>query len=335
MSSIIDIIDKPNTSIIKGSYYLDQPRSPWLVGGMIREGTTVFLSGKEGTGKSFIALELAACIAEGRDFFGNAVRQGAVLYVAAERGDSQRERLEALRDGKGVNPDSIHFYIGQPQFNVEEDERRFIEHVVESGITPKLIIIDTLRASFEGDENSSANAQATMSAFTRIRRVFDATLLVIHHVNGFGKSRGSSAFIGAADTELYLTESKSRRAKKVYLTVRKQNNGRKWLQYTLIPQEFDFGDDYSSIVFNLEETTEVETSPQEEDDNQREAHILSIVEGSSDVLSLNKLQKELQAIEGTLPNKVKLKMHLHKLAKEELIAFDDSEGRFKIASVEN
>lgn len=67
--------------------------------GVIREGTVVFLSGKEGTDKSFIALELASCIAEQRDFYGHAVGTGEVVYVAAERGNHQLEHLEALFSG--------------------------------------------------------------------------------------------------------------------------------------------------------------------------------------------------------------------------------------------
>src|SRR5689334_21517731 len=97
---------RPIPTLLRGGDLVNQPRKPWLIQGLILEGTTVFLSGKEGTGKSFIALEMAYCIAEGREFFGNTVAKGDVVYVAAERGDAQRERIEALRDTKGVNPDS-------------------------------------------------------------------------------------------------------------------------------------------------------------------------------------------------------------------------------------
>lgn len=330
MTYIINADVRPCPTPIRGSYYLTQPRKPWLVNGMIREGTTVFLSGKEGTGKSFVALDLAYSVAEGRPFLGEDVNKGDVLYVAAERGDAQRERLEALRDLKGFNPDSVTFLDYAFMFNRPDDVRLFHEAVERVGITPKLIIIDTLRASFEGDENNSWTAQATMNALRDVRRTYDATMLIIHHVNAFGRSRGSSAFIGAADTELYLVESKSKKAQRVYLTVRKQNNGKKWVQYTLEAQEIAFGNDYSSIVFNCVEASDVELSPKEEEERPRESNILLILESCGEVISLTRLQKELQKLEGSLPNKDDLKKDLERLAQEELIEFDTSGGKFKI-----
>ncbi len=203
----IRIDSRPRLEVVKGTHYLTLPRKPWLVGGVIREGSLVFLSAKEGTGKSFVALELAHCIALGKDFFGNEVTQGEVVYVAAERGESQRERMEALRDLKAYDIDAVRFIDHSFKFNKSEDENYFYETMDRLDIKPKLVIVDTLRASFEGDENNSWNAQATMDAFNRIRKRYDTTILLLHHVNAFGKSRGSSAFIGSADTELFMKES--------------------------------------------------------------------------------------------------------------------------------
>lgn len=314
-----------------GGYYLSQPRKPWLVKGVIREGTTVFLSGKEGTGKSLVSLELAYCVAEGRDFFGEAVSEGDVIYVAAERGDNQRERIEALATLKNYKPDSVTFIDEQLKVNVVDDEYRLREKLAEKGLQPKLIIFDTLRASFVGDESSSEVAQATMDAFTRIRRQFDSTILVVHHVNAFGKSRGSSAFIGAADTELYLTESRARTEQKVHLTVRKQNNGRKWLRYTLVAQEIKFEKDYSSIVFNLSDTNEVEESPEEEADSPRRQHILSIIAAQPEAISLYKLVQELMKVEGKHANKESVKRDLIEMHDDGLLIFSESEGKYVIA----
>lgn len=334
MTYVIDTDKRPIPTARKGGFYLTQPRKPWLVSGLIREGTTAFISGKEGTGKSFLALELASCIAEGREFFGNAVNPKDVLYVAAERGDAQRERLEALRDAKGVNPDCITFFDYQFKFNVEADEKLFYEAIETHQLSPRFILIDTLRASFEGDENSSANAQQTMDAFTRIKRKYDATVVVIHHVNAFGQSRGSSAFIGAADTELYVTNSK--KTGKVFMTVRKQNNGKNWLRYTLIPQELDFGDDYTSIVLNLEGTEGLENAPEHDDEDvSRDNNIISVVDNIGEKISLYKLSQELFKLEGSYRNKTKLKEDVIRLAKSDMLTFEQLPGnKFHVGPVE-
>lgn len=335
MTHIIDTQKRPLPKLLKGSYYLTQPRKPWLVNGIIREGTTVFISGKEGTGKSFVGLELLACIAEGRDFFGNKVSQGEVIYVAAERGENQSERIEALRDLKGTDPDSFNFFNEQFKFNLEEDEQRFIEAVEVSGVKPKVVLIDTLRASFEGDENSSAVAQTVMDAFARCKKRFDTTFIIIHHVNAFGQSRGSSAFIGAADTELYVTNSKA--TGRVFLTVRKQNNGRNWTKLSLLPQEIQFGNDYSSIVLNLESENVLEELPEaDNEDATKDNNIIAVVEQLGVSSSIYKLTQELKAIEGTQRNNKSLKKDLERLAKQEKVRLlDESDGTFKVAPIGN
>lgn len=338
MATLIDVSARPSATVRRGSYYLMQPRKPWLVQGIIREGTLVFLSAKEGTGKSFIALELASCIAEGREFFGNAVSHVEAVYVAAERGDSQRERIEALRDGKGVNPDCINFI--DDQFNLAEraDTDALIRSLAGMETAPKLLVLDTLRASFMGDENSSAVAQAVMNNINRIRKQFDCTVLVLHHVNAFGKSRGSSAFIGAADTELYMYASTARNAGgRVYLTVRKQNNGRKYTRYNLVPQEFDYGDGYSSIVFNLHSVEGIDLSPAEEEEEATTLRtaILEVLASGDDSWSLSAMQAGIQAITGKLTNKETLKAELRTLADEGLLSFTETGGRFRIERVQD
>lgn len=323
---MIETNSRPIPPVVKGSEYLTMPRKPWLVSGIIREASLAFLSAKEGTGKSFVALDLAHCIAQGIPFLDNEVSQGDVIYVAAERGDSQRERLEALRDLKQYDIGVVNFIDYAFKFNVPDDEQLFYEAVDRVSAHPKLIVVDTLRASFEGDENSSWNAQATMDAFNRIRKKYNSTILVLHHVNAFGKSRGSSAFIGSADTELYLTESKSKKIQRVYLTVRKQNNGKKYTKYTLDAQEIDFGNDYSSIVFNHSETELSDLSPEDEENtNQREQNVLEVLADAGDMmLSLYAVQNGLKTLEGSLPNRTTLKAELQRMADKHMIIYEKS-----------
>lgn len=325
-------MDSP-LSVVVGGDFSNRPRQPWLVNGIIREGTVVFLSGPAGTGKSFIGLELAACVAEGRPFFGHGVNQGETLYVAAERGDSQRDRLEALRDLKGYDPNSIHFVTVPVAFNDPQQVEAFHAALDGAALRPKLIIIDTLRASFEGDENSSSVAQEVMNALNRVRKTYGSTIVVLHHVNGFGKSRGSSAFIGAADTELYLTESSSKSQQKVYLTVRKQNNGKKWVKLGLTAKEIDFGDGYTSIVFEQVSTEEADTVPDPDQDVKKVVNVLAIVDEADGPLSLSRMQRELADKEGVLRKKETLKAELRELANEGLIKYTESPSKFVIERV--
>lgn len=283
--------------IVTAGYLMAQPRQAWLIEGLIRQGTIVFLNGKEGTGKSFVALEMASCIAGGTPFYRNAVAQGDVLYVASERSAGMRERLEALEQLKGYRFDNLRF-VPRPLLLDGDGESQLYEWIESEGIKPKLIIYDTLRASFEGDENSSAIAQKAMSTVHRINERYGSTAVVVHHVNGWNKNRGSSAFIAAADTELNLTESTGKQAGKVHLKPRKQNNGRKYTRYELQSRELDFGDGYSSIVFDLVDIHAEDTTPEE--DESHAVMLQLIVDIVTEHKTFTSVRKLITAMEGEL-----------------------------------
>lgn len=61
------------------------PLQPWLVEGLLPQTGTGLMSGQSGTGKSYVALDLAGSVASGLPFARNdVVRRGGVLYIAAE-----------------------------------------------------------------------------------------------------------------------------------------------------------------------------------------------------------------------------------------------------------
>jgi len=49
------------------------------------------------TGKTFVALKLAYCIATGTKFRDKRTEQGTVVYVAAESGRSVLDRVQGLK----------------------------------------------------------------------------------------------------------------------------------------------------------------------------------------------------------------------------------------------
>jgi AAA domain len=57
---------------------------PWLVDGLIREGSTNLLSGAPGDFKTWLALELAGAVSKGTDFLGRKTIQTRVLYLDRE-----------------------------------------------------------------------------------------------------------------------------------------------------------------------------------------------------------------------------------------------------------
>ncbi|TXI80661.1 MAG: hypothetical protein E6Q39_02265, partial [Crocinitomicaceae bacterium] len=56
----------------------------WLIHGFFESDSMSLLFGDPAAGKSFVAIDLAACIATGKDWHGHKTKQGAVIYIAGE-----------------------------------------------------------------------------------------------------------------------------------------------------------------------------------------------------------------------------------------------------------
>lgn len=79
----------------------------WLIDGILPRWSYGMLYGPSGSGKSFLALEMAICVAIGVDFHGRATRAaGSAFYVAAEdpRDFPIRERAWRKHHGVGGRP---------------------------------------------------------------------------------------------------------------------------------------------------------------------------------------------------------------------------------------
>src|SRR5262249_21799653 len=74
-----------------------RPLKSWAIKGLMSTVGHGLLSGQWGTGKTFLALELASSVMTGQPFVGHMIkRQCGVLFLAAEGADEVRIRLEAL-----------------------------------------------------------------------------------------------------------------------------------------------------------------------------------------------------------------------------------------------
>jgi hypothetical protein len=207
------------------------PRSSgrWLVDELIPANGLVALIGSPGAGKSFLALDLAAHIAAGRQWFGRKTSTGLVVYVAAEDPHGLRLRVAALRDAGGF-PAELPLALLTADFDLRKagDIRRLTDHlrVVDAAASAPLalVIIDTLSRTFgDGDENT-ADMAGYVRQLGQLQSALACSVMVLHHPpkNAGGKSpRGHSSLPAACDTILLITGRTSRR-----LTVDKQRNAR-------------------------------------------------------------------------------------------------------------
>ena len=87
------------------------PDPQWLVKGLVVDLGMGFIFGPPGCGKSFIALDLAFCIASGRaDWWGRPVQHhGPAIYISSEGVSDIKHRIAAWEaDRKSTRLNSSH-----------------------------------------------------------------------------------------------------------------------------------------------------------------------------------------------------------------------------------
>ncbi|ANK84165.1 MULTISPECIES: AAA family ATPase [unclassified Rhizobium] len=191
---------------------IDDVESEFLVEDImpLRGLATIF--GPPGSAKTFLALDLALCVAAGLPFFGKPVSQGGVLYIAAEAGAGLKKRVIAARAEKAM-PDSAPFAMIAlaPNLGPKKSEAAALIADIR-GQWPyappvRLIIVDTLARTLRGDENSSVDMAAFVDNAATIGAAFNCLVLVVHHSGKDAERgmRGSSNLNGATDCEWQIS----------------------------------------------------------------------------------------------------------------------------------
>lgn len=188
----------------------------YLIRDLLETSTLASLFGDPGGGKSFMALHMACCVATGTPFFGAAVKQGPVIYLAGEGhgGLSRRWRAWECETGQNLQDTPLLFSTAAARF-LDKDHAKAVaaavDEIARTDGTPRLIVVDTLARSFAGgDENSTKDMSEFVAALDNLKaRYAGCTVLVVHH-SGIGdknRGRGSGALKGGLDAE-YRVEKK-------------------------------------------------------------------------------------------------------------------------------
>jgi hypothetical protein len=205
----------------------------WLIEGVIPKGSFTALYGPPGSFKSFIALDIAEAIATGRTWMGKEVKQtGAVLYLAGEGFGGIGARIKACKLHHQTE-DGAPIYIVRHQLNLRSSAEDFnalmmavVQLVEQTGMEFSLAIVDTLARAFGGgNENSSEDMGAFITAMGKVQEFLNCALMVLHHSGKDAAKglRGHSSLLGAVDTELELLRFEEQM--KGVLTISKQKDG--------------------------------------------------------------------------------------------------------------
>ena len=186
----------------------------WLIQDVLPRKGFSALFGPPGSFKSFVALDIAHSIATGTAWMGKDVTTpGAVLYICGEGHGGIGARIRACRLHHKTEP-GAKVYVIRHQLNLrssKEDIQQLqlaISNLVQrEQVRFELVQIDTLARAFGGgNENDSSDMGAFIASLSKIQRLLDCALQIVHHV---GKDitkglRGHSSLLGALDTELEL-----------------------------------------------------------------------------------------------------------------------------------
>ncbi|MCV9940935.1 helicase RepA family protein [Boseaceae bacterium BT-24-1] len=193
------------------------PIYEYLIDGWISAGDKSIIGGPSRSGKSFLGIHASMCIARGTPFFGNAVKQGLVVYQAGEGARGvRRKRLPAYRKHFNIPDDEdVPFELLTSEvdlYRADGDTRPLIDEInAIKAEYPDLplaaTVIDTLATATGGaDENSGKDMGTVMKNIALIQKETGAAVILIHHLNSSGtKLRGHTSIYANVDQVIMVT----------------------------------------------------------------------------------------------------------------------------------
>jgi hypothetical protein len=188
-----------------------------IIDGVLRRGHKLLLAGPSKAGKSFLLLQLAIAIAEGREWLGWQCARGRVLYVNLELDRaSAYHRLAELYHRLEISPDHAAdidlWNLRGKAMPMTELAPRLIRRAAKRQYAA--VIIDPIYKVITGDENAAHEMAKFCNQFDRVcAELGVATVYCHHHSKGdqgakraHDRASGSGVFARDPDALLDLIE---------------------------------------------------------------------------------------------------------------------------------
>jgi hypothetical protein len=193
----------------------------WLIENLWLAETVGFLGAPPKHFKTWLALEMAVCVASGAPCLGAFAVPApgpVLLYAAEDAAATVRQRLESLAAHHQVDFERLPLWVitsDTLRLDRPDDSSRLESTVAQ--YQPRLIILDPLIRLHQQDENASGPMAALLGFFRSLQRKSRAAIALTHHSRkgpapaGAGYSlRGSSDFYAWADVFLHLQRRQGR-----------------------------------------------------------------------------------------------------------------------------
>jgi RecA-family ATPase len=226
---------------------LSLPDHEWLIPNFLPKPGMLMILGEPRSGKSYLALQLALALAQGRQFMpttAHPLRPRKVLYFYFDKTGVFvfQDRLKVLVHS-GVNITGplyvIHPLDKIPNVNLLSPECYHYFKEIITAVGPDVVVFDVLREFHNNDENESTDMKVIGDTIARLCEGLG--IILVHHtkkldypgrtgpVRNVEASRGSNYIVGKADStwlihDGYLT-IESNFAAQIRFRLMRQPNG--------------------------------------------------------------------------------------------------------------
>lgn len=191
--------------------------APALIGGMLREGHKMLISGPSKAGKSFALIELCIAIAEGRKWLRWDCTKGKVLYINLELDRAScLHRFKDVYAAMQLKPENLRnidiWNLRGRAVPMNQLAPKLIRRAQKRGY--KAIILDPIYKVITGDENSADQMAQFCNQFDLICRELGCAVIYCHHHSkgsqgqkkAIDRSSGSGVFARDPDAVIDLIE---------------------------------------------------------------------------------------------------------------------------------
>ena len=192
-----------------GRMISDIRKPEWLINDVCEKESVIAIFGQAKAGKSFITVDMAACIALGKEWHGHKAHQAPVVYLAGEGIRNISRRFLAWSK---INKADIHqaplMISSRGARLLDDKEHQLLKDTISATEDQHgdigMIIVYTLARNFGGgNENSTEDMNAFIERIDDLKDTFKSCISIVHHTghNSGTRARGSSVLPAAVDAE--------------------------------------------------------------------------------------------------------------------------------------
>lgn len=177
---------------------VESTKTEWLWYPYIPLGKITLMTADPGTGKTFLALYLAAQVSTGRPFYGQELynKPGIVVYQTAEDGiaDTVKPRLEPMEPNFG----NIYIFNEESESLSLSDEK--IEKIMQD-LHPKLMIFDPLQAYLgaDVDMHRANEVRPILGRIGHLAEKYKCAIVFIMHNSKMSQNSALHRALGSID----------------------------------------------------------------------------------------------------------------------------------------